>query len=152
MTLVLESPEDLHDWVGKQLAVTNSLPISQERIEQFAEATGDKQWIHVDVVRASRESPYGTTIAHGWLTLSLLSYFLQHAIEIRRARMVINYGLNRVRFPTPVGAGSKIRARFTLLHAKRVDDVVEAVFSVVIEEPTASKPCCVAEWVIRYYS
>ena len=152
MTLILESPDELHDWVGKQIAITDSLPITQERIRQFAETTGDKQWIHVDVERASRESPYGATIAHGLLTLSLLSYFLQQAIDIRRARMAINYGLNRVRFPAPVRAGSKVRARFTLQQIRQVEDATEAIFSVSIEEPSASKPCCVAEWIIRYYS
>jgi acyl dehydratase len=152
MPLILDSPDELQDWVGKQIAVTDWLPITQERIQQFAETTGDMQWIHTDVERASHESPYGTTIAHGLLTLSLLSYFLRQAIEIRRVRMTINYGLNRVRFPAPVRAGSKVRARFTLQQARKVEDALEAVFSVVIEGPDGGKPSCVAEWIIRYYS
>lgn len=153
MALVLDSPDDLHDWAGKQVATTDWLTITQERIQQFAETTGDTQWIHTDVERASRESPYGTTIAHGLFTLSLLSYFMQQAIEIRGGvRMAINYGLNRVRFPAPVRAGSKVRASFTLQQTRKVEGALEAIFSVLIEDQSANKPSCVAEWIIRYYS
>jgi acyl dehydratase len=149
--LILDSPDDLHAWVGKEIAVTDWLPVTQERIQHFAESTGDKQWIHTDMERASRESPFGVTIAHGFLTLSLLSYFLRQVIEIRGVRMAINYGLNRVRFPAPVRLGSKIRARFTLQALKKLADATEIVFAVAIEDQSGTKPCCAAEWIVRYY-
>lgn len=110
--LVLETPHSLRDLVGRELTLTDWFPITQERIEQFAEVTEDRQWIHVDRERAERESPHGTTIAHGFLTLSLLSRFMKEAIQIRGGvRMSVNYGLNRVRFPSAVRADSKIRVR-----------------------------------------
>jgi acyl dehydratase len=118
--LVLETPYALRDLVGRELTLTDWFPITQERIEQFAEVTEDRQWIHVDRERAERESPYGTTIAHGFLTLSLLSRFMKEAIQIRGGvRMSVNYGLNRVRFPSAVRADSKIRVRFTLQSTER---------------------------------
>lgn len=149
--LIVESPDALNAWLGKEIAVTDWLLIPQERIQHFAESTGDNQWIHTDVERASHESPFGVTIAHGFLTLSLLSYFLRQAIEIRGVRMAVNYGLNRVRFPAPLRAGSKIRARFTLEELKKSPRAVDALFSVLIEAQNADKPCCAAEWIIRYY-
>jgi acyl dehydratase len=152
MRTILNRPQDLHDWIGKEIGVTDWLAVTQERIQQFADSTEDRQWIHTDVERAARESPYRSTIAHGFLSLSLLSYFLHQAIEIRGGvRMAINYGLNRVRFPAPVRSGSKIRARFTVQQVKKLPDATEAVFAVVIEDESASKPCCVAEWIVRYY-
>src|SRR5580692_4364487 len=103
--LVLETPHSLRDLVGRELTLTDWFPIYQERIEQFAEVTEDRQWIHVDRERAERESPYGTTIAHGFLTLSLLSRFMKDVIQVRSGiGMAVNYGLNRVRFPAPVRA------------------------------------------------
>ena len=126
--------------------------LTQERIQQFAEVTDDRQWIHLDGERARRESPYGTTVAHGFLTLSLLSSFLGQALQIREGtRMSINYGLNRVRFPAPVLAGAKIRARFTLRSVEEVSGALEAVLDATVETEGANKPCCVAEWVLRYY-
>ena len=117
--------------------------------------TEDRQWIHVDSERAQRDSPYGTTIAHGFLTLALLSHFLRQAIQIGSGVwMSVNYGLNRVRFPSPVLvlAGSRIRAHVTLQALKDVAAGVDATFSVVIDVENSEKPCCVAEWVIRYCS
>jgi acyl dehydratase len=150
--LVLETPHSLRDLVGRELALTDWFPVTQERIEQFAEVTEDRQWIHVDRERAERESPYGTTIAHGFLTLSLLSRFMKEAIQIRGGvRMSVNYGLNRVRFPSAVRADSKIRVRFTLQSLKDVPDALEAVFDARVEVQGSDKPCCVAEWVVRYY-
>jgi len=150
--LVLETPHSLRDFIGRELALTDWFPIAQERIEQFAEVTEDRQWIHVDRERAERESPYGTTIAHGFLTLSLLSRFLKEAIQIRGGvRMTVNYGLNRVRFPSAVRTGSKIRVRFILQSLKDVTDALEAVFDARVEVQGSDKPCCVAEWVVRYY-
>jgi acyl dehydratase len=151
--LVVDNPQALKDFVGREIAVTDWFNVTQERIQQFAEATEDRQWIHVDRERAQKESPYGTTIAHGFLTLSLLSYLWKQAIEIRSGiRMGINYGLNRVRFPSPVRAGSKIRARVTLQSLKDLPDGTEAVFLFSIETESAQKPCCTAEWIVRYYS
>jgi len=150
--LVLETPHSLRDLVGRELTLTDWFPIAQERIEQFAEVTEDRQWIHVDRERAERESPYGTTIAHGFLTLSLLSRFMKEAIQIRGGvRMSVNYGLNRVRFPFAVRAGSKIRVRFILQSLKDVPDALEAVFDTRVEVQGSDKPCCVAEWIVRYY-
>jgi acyl dehydratase len=150
--LVVETVLSLKDFVGREIAVTDWLMMTQDRIERFAEATEDRQWIHVDGERASKESPYGTTIAHGFLTLSLVSHFMKEVIQIRSGvRMAVNYGLNRVRFPFPVRAGSKIRARIGLLSLKQLSDALEATFSVAMEIENSDKPCCVAEWVVRYY-
>jgi acyl dehydratase len=149
--LVLETPHSLRDLIGRELTLTDWFPIAQERIEQFAEVTEDRQWIHVDRERAQRESPYRTTIVHGFLTLSLLSRFMQEAIQMRGVRMSVNYGLNRVRFPSAVRADSKIRVRFILQSLKDVPDALEAVFDARVEVQGSDKPCCVAEWVVRYY-
>ena len=152
-TLVLNSLQSLKDYVGCEIATTAWLIVTQERIRQFAEATDDRQWIHVDPERAQRESPYGAAIAHGFLTLSLMSQFLREAIQLPAAvRQTINYGLNRVRFPAPVRAGEKIRARVRLQSCREFSDSVEAVFEITIETEGAEKPCCVAEWILRYYS
>ena len=150
--LVLETPHSLRDLLGRELTLTDWFLIAQKRIEQFAEVTEDRQWIHVDRERAVRESPYGTTIAHGFLTLSLLSRFMREAIQIRGGvRMSVNYGLNRVRFPSAVRADSKVRVRFILQSLKEVSDALEAVFDTRVEVQGSDKPCCVAEWVVRYY-
>jgi acyl dehydratase len=152
--LIFESVNALKDFVGREIAVTDWLAVTQERINLFAEATEDRQWIHVDRERAERESPYKTTIAHGFLTLSLVAHFMQQAIKIRDGlRMAVNYGLNRVRFMSPVRSGSRIRARIVLLALKDIPgDAVEAVFTVTIECEGSEKPCCVAESIVRYYS
>ena len=149
--MILETPQQLKEFVGQEIAVTNWLEITQERISAFAEATDDRQWIHVDGERARRESPFGSTVAHGFLTLSLLSHFVREAVEIRQRRMVINYGLNRVRFPAPVRVGARVRARVTLTAAESVPDGVEATYHVVVEVEGSDKPCCAADWIVRYY-
>ncbi len=152
MPRVVEDLDALKDFVGRAIAVTDWLEVTQDRIQQFAEVTEDRQWIHLDYDRAKRESPYATTIAHGFLTLSLLSPLMEQALRIQNGvRMAVNYGLNRVRFPSPVRAGSKIRGRFTLQSLEDVSNTCEAVFSVVVEDQSQGKPCCVAEWVVRYY-
>jgi len=149
--LVIETPQALKDYVGREIAVTEWFLVTEDRIRQFAEATEDRQWIHLDRERAARESPYHTTIAHGFLTLSLLSHFMEQAVEIRSGvRLAVNYGLNRVRFPSPVPAGSKVRARFTLQSLKELPDALEAQFSVAVETEGSEKPSCVAEWIVRY--
>lgn len=153
MPVILENPQSLKEFVGGEIAVTEWSIVSQERIARFAEITDDRQWIHLDRQRAQRESPYGTTIAHGFLTLSLLSSLLRQALQIRNGvRMTVNYGLNRVRFPAPVPADAKIRARFTLRSIREVSGALEAVLDATLEVQGKDKPCCVAEWVIRYYS
>lgn len=151
-TCVVENPLSLKQFAGKELAVTPWFEVTQDRIRQFAEVTEDRQWIHVDAERARLKSPYRTTIAHGFLTLSLASHFIKQAVEIRHGlTWAINYGLNRVRFPAAVRANAKIRARVTLLNVNELPDSVEAIYSVSIETEGASKPSCVAECVIRYY-
>ena len=149
----LDSPEALKALIGQEIAVTDWFNVTQERIEQFADATLDHQWIHVEVERARRESPFKAPIAHGFLTLSLLPHFMHQALEIKQGiRMGVNYGLNRVRFVSPVRAGSNIRARIVLQSLKDVPpDAMEAVFNATVEVQGGEKPCCVAEWVVRYY-
>lgn len=153
MPLILERVQSLKDYEGREIAVTGWLAVSQERIRQFAEATGDHQWIHVDVERARRESPFGATIAHGFLTLSLMSEFLREAIQLPAGvRQTINYGLNRVRFPAPVRAGAKIRARISLQSFRELPGSAEAIYEIAVEVEGGAKPCCVAEWILHYYT
>jgi acyl dehydratase len=150
--LVIEAPKSLGDFVGREIAVTEWFAVTQETIRKFAEVTEDRQWIHVDRDRAQRESPYGTTIAHGFLTLSLLSRFLREAVQIRGGvRIRVNYGLNRVRFPSPVRVDSQIRACVSVHSVKELPGATEANYSVVLECQGTEKPCCVAEWIVRYY-
>lgn len=149
----LESPDSLKELVGQEIAVTDWFNVTQERIQQFADATLDHQWIHVDVERARRESPFRAPIAHGFLTLSLLPHFMHEAFQIKDGiKLGVNYGLNRVRFVSPVRAGSNIRARIALQSLKEVPpNGVEVVFNATVEVEGGEKPCCVAEWVARYY-
>jgi acyl dehydratase len=150
--LAIETPDGLKEFVGKEIGASEWITVTQERIDRFAEATEDRQWIHVDRERAKGESPFGTTVAHGFLTLSLLSTFMGQVIRVRGgSRMTINYGLNRVRFPAPVREGSRIRGRFTLLSFAERGEAHEAVFGCSVECEGTDKPCCVAEWVVRYY-
>ena len=150
--LTLTTLDELKNHVGSEIGVSEWMTITQERIQQFADATGDHQWIHVDVERARRESPFKTTIAHGFLTLSLLPQFVPQVLQIKGGvRMGINYGLNRLRFVSPARSGSRIRARFTLQSLKELPDCVEAVYAVTVEGENVQKPICVADWVVRYY-
>ena len=154
MLLVLKNPQALKEFVGKEIGVTEWFRLTQERIAQFAEATEDRQWIHLDRERAERDSPFKTTIAHGFLTLSLIPHMMQQAMKIRDGlRMAVNYGLNRVRFMSPVRSEARIRARIVLLSLKEIArDAVEVVYTVTIECEDSEKPCCVAESIVRYYS
>lgn len=152
MPLIVENIESLKALVGQELGTSEWTTVTQERIQQFAELTEDRQWIHIDRQRAERESPYGTTVAHGFLTLSLLSQFLRQVLQIHGVRMSVNYGLNRARFPAPVAANSRIRARFRLISLKDLGAGVETIFEATVESEGEKKPCCVAEWVLRYYS
>jgi acyl dehydratase len=143
--------EELAAKVGQEVVVSDWLEVTQERINQFADATGDYQWIHVDVERARRESPFGTTIAHGFLTLSLLSHFLNNSLEFGNSKMGVNYGCNRLRFTAPVKAGSRLRARFKLKEFQRIEGGVQMIWDVAMECEGQQKPVLVAEWVGRRY-
>ena len=151
--LLVKNPKALSEWVGKEIGVTEWFRVSQERIEQFAEATEDRQWIHVDRVKASKESPYSATIAHGFLTLSLISHLVKQLMQIQSGvRLAVNYGLNRVRFPSAVRADSRIRARVALYELKELADCLEVIYAVTIECEQSEKPACVADWIVRYYT
>lgn len=143
--------EDLAAKVGQEVVVSDWLEVTQERIDQFADATGDHQWIHVDVERARRESPFGTTIAHGFLTLSLLSHFLNNSLEFGDSKMGVNYGCNRLRFTAPVKTGSRLRARFKLKEFQRIEGGAQMIWDVAMECEGQEKPALVAEWVGRRY-
>jgi acyl dehydratase len=147
----IESVAKLGEHVGREVAVGDWFEVTQQRIIQFAEATEDRQWIHVDSARAARESPFGQPIAHGFLTLSLLSALAQMALSVGGVRMGINYGLNRVRFVSPVAAGARIRGRFTLASLGEIEGGAQATWGVTVEREGGDKPCCVAEWLVRYY-
>ena len=137
--------------IGQEIAVGEWFEISQARITQFAEATEDRQWIHVDPARAAAESPFKSTIAHGFLTLSMASALLRSAISIPGQRMGINYGVNRVRFVSAVPAGSRIRGRFSPLAVEDVSGAHQVTWGITVEREGADKPCCVVEWIVRYY-
>ncbi|HVW45062.1 MAG TPA: MaoC family dehydratase [Amycolatopsis sp.] len=149
--VIFRSVEDLEAAVGRELGPTDWLPIEQARINGFADDTEDHQWIHVDTERAA-DGPFGGTVAHGFLTLSLLPYFINRIRRIENLRMGVNYGLNKVRFPAPVVAGSRVRCRITMISADRIgDDAIQVVTRGVIEVEGAEKPACVAELVSRHY-
>ena len=137
--------------VGREVATSDWLVITQDRINAFADATGDHQWIHVDSGRARAETPFGATIAHGFLTLSLLSALMRDAVTVDGPRMTLNYGLNRVRFVSPVPSGSRIRARVALATIDDMGDSIQATWGVTIEREGGDKPAVVAEWIVRYY-
>ena len=141
----------LADHVGHDVGASDWVTVTQAQIDAFAEATGDHQWIHVDVARAAAETPFKSTIAHGFLTLSLLSALIRQTIAVDGLRMALNYGLNRVRFVSPVPAGSRIRARLTLAAVTPIEGGVQVAWSVTVEREQQDKPCMVAEWLVRYY-
>src|SRR5262249_11970888 len=148
----IEGPSQLRELVGKEVTVSDWVEVTQEQINQFADATGDHQWIHIDVERAKRESPYGATIAHGFLTLSMLSQLMQNAFRFKSPiKMGINYGLNKVRFPSAVPAGSEVRARLTLGNLEEIRGGLQATWTATVERRGSDKPCCVADWLVRYY-
>jgi acyl dehydratase len=149
---ILESVEQIRALTGQEVGVSNWIEVDQGRIAQFAEATGDDQWIHLDAERAAAESPYGSTIAHGFLSLSLLPALGRQVVRFGDAfRMTINYGLNRVRFPAAVRCGARVRGRFRLVSAEEFADGVQLLWSVTVEAEESSKPCVVAEWITRAY-
>lgn len=141
---------ELEKRVGQEIAVSPWLRIEQERIDRFADATDDHQYIHVDPERA-KQSPFGGTIAHGFLTLSMLSRFLALSIDFAGRRMGVNYGLNKVRFVAPVPAGANVRARFGLLTFEKLEGGAQLVWKVTVEREGGERPCMLAEWVTRVY-
>ena len=141
---------ELESRVGEEIAVSPWVDVPQERIDQFAEATGDHQWIHVDRERA-KGSPFGTTIAHGFLTLSMLPKLTESTFEFSDRKMGVNYGLNKVRFTAPVPAGARIRGRFTLAKFEQLEGGVQTTWSVVVELEGGAKPAMVAETISRHY-
>jgi acyl dehydratase len=148
----IRDPAALRALIGQEIAVGDWVDVSQARINQFAETTEDRQWIHVDAARAARDSPFKATIAHGFLTLSLVSVLTRAAVTFVGVRMAINYGLNRVRFVSPVPSGSRIRGRFSPLAVEDVsDDGVQVTWGVTVERDGGDKPACVVEWLVRYY-
>ncbi len=152
MTKTFQTLEDLAACVGMDdVATSDWITITQAQVDQFAEATGDRQWIHVDVERA-KAGPFGAPIAHGFLTLSLLPQFFESALRVVDSRMGVNYGLNRVRFMSPVPVGSRLRARLKLLSAEPIaGDGMQMVWETTVELEGATKPACVAESVVRRF-
>jgi len=145
---VVSGLDELRSLTGQEAGVSDWMPVTQEMIDRFADATHDHQWIHVDVERAQRETPFGSTIAHGFLTVSLLPELAKQAVEVRGDfKMRINYGFNRLRFVSPVRAGARIRARFT---PQRVTEN-EVTWNVTVEVEGSEKPALVAEWLGRFY-
>ena len=147
---VIDNLEVLEDWVGREVAVSDWMLIDQARIQQFADATGDHQWIHLDAERAKHESPYKATIAHGYLILSLLPHLFESCLRIDGVGMTINYGLDRLRMPAPVLAGQRVRARLALDRTEQVAGGVQAHWSATVEVENGSKPACVAQMLVRY--
>jgi len=150
---VFESLDAVKQMVGQEVSVTEWFTMTQDRVQQFADATLDHQWIHVDVERAKRESPFKAPIAHGFLTLSLLAHFMEEAVTIQQKfSLAVNYGMNKVRFVSPVKVGARIRARFVLAATRDVEPRgLEAQYNATVEVEGSEKPVCVAEWLVRYY-
>ena len=149
--LELGTFRDLKDRVGQEVIVSDWLEMTQRRIDQFADATGDRQWIHVDPERSRRESPFGAPIAHGFLTLSLLSRFLNESLRVTQSKMGVNYGFNRVRFTAPVPVGARIRARLKVKRVEELQGAVQVTWTVALEREGSDKPCLIAEWLTRRY-
>lgn len=148
---IFKTLSELSAQVGQEVAVSDWVSVTQEQIDQFAQATGDHQWIHVDVQRA-KAGPFGAPIAHGFLTLSLVPRFFDEALAVEEVGMGINYGLNKVRFMAPVPVGSRLRGRLTLVSSDPIDNHgVQLVWDVVIEKEGSPKPACVAQMVSRRY-
>lgn len=144
--------QDLQSLVGQEVGVSDWLTITQEMIDGFSNITGDHQWIHTDVERAKKESPFGTTIAHGFLTLSLMSQLHAQAVKLRQDyKMAINYGFNRIRFPCPVPSGARIRTRSRLQSLEEVSGGLQLVWAMTVEIDGQEKPAVAAEWLTRLY-
>ena len=150
MTTVFKTPHGLKAKVGEKLGETEWLTIDQDRINLFADATGDHQWIHVDPEKA-KDGPFGACIAHGYLTLSLVNFFLPQIIDVQGIKMGVNVGLDRVRFPSPVAVGSKIRGVGELVSVEEIKGGVQSVVRVTVEIEGADRPGCVADTISRYF-
>ena len=144
-----DSPAALADRVGHEIAVSDWFDVTQDRIARFADATEDRQWIHLDPARAAAESPYGTTIAHGLLTLSLIVPMIYQAVRIDGVGMIVNYGFNKVRFPSAVPSGARVRGRIAVLAVEAVRGATQVTWGVTVEREGGDKPAVVAEWVAR---
>ena len=151
MTTIVQGTAGLRDLVGQHLGNSDYLEVGQDRVNQFAEATGDHQWIHVDVERAKRESPFGGPIAHGYLTLSLGPLLVPQVVQVQGISMGVNYGSEKIRFPAPVPVGSKLRVGVEVLDVTDVKGGVQITMRMTFEVEGAEKPSCVAENVYRYY-
>jgi len=144
--------DELKGFVGQEVAASEWIKIEQDRIDRFAELTEDRQWIHLDTERARKELPWGGTIAHGFLTLAMLSHLAHQAFKIEgKFHRLINYGFNRIRLPAPVPAGSRIRAHFTLKSVEEIRDGVQITWNISVEVEGSEKPAVVAEWLARLY-
>ncbi|WP_345814265.1 MaoC family dehydratase [Paraburkholderia sp. PREW-6R] len=148
--MTLSSAEDLRALIAAEPRMSEWITVDQDSVDRFAEATGDRQWIHVDPERARRESPFGGPIAHGFMTLSLIPALLGKTVTLKQ-RMGVNYGLNRVRFTSPVPVGSELRASFAVKSVSDVDDGVQVVWDVTLERRGSERPVCVAEFITRHY-
>jgi acyl dehydratase len=149
---VINGIEELKSLVGQEVSVSDWVEVAQSRINAFADATDDHQWIHIDVERAKTDSPFHSTIAHGFLTLSLMPYLAAQAVKVEGDfKMGINYGLNRLRFVSPVPAGSRVRGRFMLQSVEDFAGGNQITWSVTVETEGGQKPALVAEWLVRYY-
>jgi acyl dehydratase len=150
--LILDDMSKLKEYVGKELGTSDWYLVTQKNINLFADATEDHQWIHVDVERAKKESPFKGPIAHGYYSVSILAYLVGQVIEVKKVKLIVNYGLNKVRFPAPVPIGKKIQGKVTL---NAIEDIgegnIQATYGVIITVEGASKPSCVAEMLYRYY-
>ncbi len=146
---VINGLAELEASVGKALGTTDWLEITQDRIQKFADATGDDQWIHVDPERA-KSGPFGATIAHGYLTMALSNFFLPQIVDVRGFSMGLNYGVDKVRFPTPVKVGARVRGRAELVSVEPIKGGVQAKILIVIDVEGSEKPACVIESVSRY--
>jgi acyl dehydratase len=152
VTQVFAGLDALNAAAGREIGVSDWVEVTQQRIDRFAEATGDAQWIHVDVERAARESPFGTTIAHGWLTLALLPLFMRSVLRLEGVRASLNYGANRVRFPAPVPAGARLRGRIRIREAEEMPpDALRVTYETVVEIEGCDRPACVAETIAVHY-
>ena len=149
MTTSVETLNNLASYVGKELGTSSWVDVDQDRINAFADATDDHQWIHVDAQRA-KDGPFGGTIAHGYLTLSLLIPMWTDILEVGDVHTMVNYGLNKVRFPSPVPSGSKIRARATLASFETIPGGAQLAVDILVERQGGDKPACVAQLVLRY--
>jgi acyl dehydratase len=150
--LVLNNISELKQYLGKELGISDWHLVTQKEINLFADATGDHQWIHVDVERAKKESPYKGPIAHGYYTLSLAPVLVAQILEVKEKKMSINYGTEKVRFPSPVPVGKKVRVKAVLVSLQDVEGGVQANFQLTFEVEGQTKPACVAEVVYRYYA